>query len=36
MNIETGVDLDEVIKVGNWICRELKRDNQSKVGLALN
>ena len=36
MNIETGVDLDEVIKIGNWICRELKRDNQSKVGLALN
>ena len=36
MNIETGVDLDEVIKIGNWICRELKRDNQSKVGLALS
>lgn len=35
MNIETGVDLDEVIKIGNWICGELKRDNQSKVGLAL-
>ncbi|MFY0641297.1 MAG: hydroxymethylglutaryl-CoA lyase [Bermanella sp.] len=36
MNIETGVDLDEVIKIGNWICSELKRDNQSKVGVALN
>lgn len=36
MNIETGINLDEVIKIGNWICRELKRDNQSKVGLALN
>ena len=36
MNIETGVDLDEVIKIGNWICSELKRDNQSKVGLALS
>ena len=35
MNIETGIDLDEVIKIGNWICDELKRDNQSKVGLAL-
>lgn len=34
MNIETGVDLDEVVKIGNWICTELKRDNQSKVGLA--
>jgi hydroxymethylglutaryl-CoA lyase len=36
MNIETGVDLNEVIKIGNWICSELKRGNQSKVGLALN
>ncbi|WP_283789872.1 hydroxymethylglutaryl-CoA lyase [Bermanella sp. WJH001] len=36
MNIETGINLDEVIKIGNWICRELKRDNQSKVGLALS
>ena len=35
MNIETGIDLDEVIKIGNWICDELERDNQSKVGLAL-
>ncbi len=34
MNIQTGVDLDEVVKIGNWICTELKRDNQSKVGLA--
>jgi hydroxymethylglutaryl-CoA lyase len=34
MNIKTGVDLQEVIKIGQWICNELKRDNQSKVGLA--
>ena len=35
MNIKTGVDLDEVVKIGNWICDELGRENQSKVGLAL-
>lgn len=34
MNIETGVNLDEVVEIGNWICRELERENQSKVGLA--
>ena len=36
MNIKTGVDLDEVVKIGNWICDELGRENQSKVGLALS
>jgi len=36
MNIETGVDIDQVIETGNWICAELKRDNQSKVGIALH
>jgi hydroxymethylglutaryl-CoA lyase len=35
MNIDTGVDLNQVIDIGNWICSELQRDNQSKVGLAL-
>lgn len=35
MNIETGVDLQKVIATGNWICAELNRENQSKVGLAL-
>ena len=35
MNIKTGVDLEQVISIGNWICGELDRDNQSKVGLAL-
>jgi hydroxymethylglutaryl-CoA lyase len=34
MNIETGIDLDEVINIGNWICEKLDRKNQSKVGLA--
>ena len=35
MGINTGVKLDEVVKIGNWICQELERDNQSKVGFAL-
>jgi hydroxymethylglutaryl-CoA lyase len=34
MNIKTGVDLNEVIKIGDWICAELDRENQSKVSLA--
>jgi len=34
MNIETGIDLGEVINIGNWICGKLDRENQSKVGLA--
>jgi len=32
MNIETGIDLDALIDVGNFICNKLGRDNQSKVG----
>jgi len=35
MNIQTGVNIDEVVQIGNWICSELKRENQSKVGIAL-
>lgn len=34
MNIATGIDLDEVVSIGNWICDQLGRENQSKVGLA--
>ena len=34
MGIETGVNLDEVIQTGQWICNLLQRENQSKVGLA--
>ena len=34
MNIQTGVNLDEVIEIGHWICNELERDNQSKVAQA--
>ena len=32
MNIETGINLDALIDVGNFICGQLGRDNQSKVG----
>lgn len=32
MNIETGINLDALIEVGNFICEQLGRDNQSKVG----
>ena len=32
MNIETGIDLNKLIDVGNFICKKLGRDNQSKVG----
>jgi hydroxymethylglutaryl-CoA lyase len=35
MNIARGVDLNQVIDIGNWICSALQRDNQSRVGLAL-
>ena len=34
MNIKTGIDLDEVVSIGHWICDQLGRENQSKVGLA--
>lgn len=36
MNIDTGVDIDQVIATGQWICELLQRENQSKVGLALS
>ena len=35
MNIQTGVNLEEVVQIGHWICTELERKNQSKVGIAL-
>ena len=35
MGINTGIDLAEVVKVGNWISQKLNRINGSKVGLAL-
>ncbi|WP_417529637.1 hydroxymethylglutaryl-CoA lyase [Marinobacter lipolyticus] len=35
LGIETGVDLDKLIATGDWISRQLKRHNGSKVGQAL-
>lgn len=35
MNIKTGVNIDEVVKIGQWICEKLQRENQSKVGMAV-
>jgi len=34
LGIETGVDIEKLIKVGSWICSVLGRQNSSKVGLA--
>ena len=34
MGIDTHIDLPSMIETGNWICTELKRSNQSRVGLA--
>jgi hydroxymethylglutaryl-CoA lyase len=35
MNIKTGIDLTELVKVGKWISQKLNRVNGSKVGLAM-
>ena len=35
MGIRTGVDLHALVETGDWICRALGRDNQSKVGVAM-
>ena len=34
MNIQTNINIDDVIEIGHWICEVLERDNQSKVGVA--
>ncbi len=35
LGIETGIDLDKLVPVGNWITQQIGRTNGSKVGLAL-
>jgi hydroxymethylglutaryl-CoA lyase len=35
MEIKTGIDLAELVKVGQWISQKLNRINGSKVGLAM-
>src|SRR5205085_11122365 len=36
MNIQTGIDLEKLISVGNYISQELKRSNNSKVSQAVS
>ena len=35
MGVKTGVDLDKVVEVGEWISKELNRRNESRAGAAL-
>ena len=35
MGIETGVDLDRLVEIGQWICAILKRESSSKAARAL-
>lgn len=35
MGIETGVDLDHLVLVGEWICQQLGRENKSRAARAL-
>ncbi|TPX36007.1 hydroxymethylglutaryl-CoA lyase [Synchytrium microbalum] len=35
MGFVTGADLNQVVKIGDFICKELKRANGSKVGIAM-
>lgn len=36
LGLDTGIDLPELAKTGNWISNQLQRPNNSKAGLALN
>ena len=36
LGLDTGIDLPELAKTGNWISHQLQRPNNSKAGLALN
>jgi len=36
LGVETGVDLDRLVDVGDWICGVLKRPSQSKAGKAIH
>ena len=36
MGLSTGIDLNKLVKTGNWICNKLQsRRNGSKVALAM-
>ena len=36
LGLDTGIDLPELAKTGNWISHQLQRPNNSKTGVALN
>ena len=36
LGLDTGIDLPELAKTGNWISHQLQRPNNSKAGLALS
>jgi hydroxymethylglutaryl-CoA lyase len=36
MNIETGIELNKLVDIGNWISQKLNRINGSKVGIAFH
>lgn len=36
MKIETGIEFNSLVNIGNWISQKLKRANGSKTGLALS
>ncbi len=35
MSVETGIDIDKLVEVGEFICEKLKRPNASKAGKAI-
>lgn len=35
MGFDTGIDLDKLVEVGDWICRQMGRSNSSKVANAI-
>ena len=35
LGIRTGVDLDRLVEIGQWICAVLKREPSSKAGRAI-
>jgi len=36
LGIKTGVDLDRLVEIGQWICAVLKKDTHSKAGKAIH
>jgi hydroxymethylglutaryl-CoA lyase len=35
LGIDTGVDLDQLVEIGRWICTVLRREPSSKVNRAM-